>query len=275
MGIKKKTKSKKKHQYSAESADKFILYERAVQNPEADVEFLTHTFKKKRGRSPLTLREDFCGTAALCAAWVKRKPKRKALGLDLDTATLSWGATNNIKPLGKAAERVRLMERNVLKRTKEKSDIVCAFNFSYCIFKQRKDLLEYFKAAFEGVKKGGAFFIDVHGGSELGDIGVETQDFDGFTYVWDQHSLCAVTNEGLRHIHFHFPDGSELNEAFTYDWRFWSLPELKELLIEAGFKDVDIYWEGATEDGDGDGKFVPVKNAEQEASWIAYVGAWR
>jgi len=276
MGTKSKAKkSPAKLKYTAMNADKFTLYEQAVQNPAADVEFLTDAFKKKRGRTPLTLREDFCGTAALCAAWVDKKPKRSAIGLDLDTTTLSWAAKNNIAPLGKAAKRVRLLERDVLKTTRQKSDIVCAFNFSYCVFKKRQELLEYFKAAHEGVKKGGAFFLDIHGGSEISDETVEIQEFDGFTYVWDQQPFCAITNESVRYIHFQFPDGTEISPAFTYEWRFWSLPELREILFEAGFCDVEVYWEGATEDGDGDGNFIPQHNAEQEQSWIAYVGAWR
>ena len=178
---KKRRKKAKKSKYTAKTADKFILYEQAVQNVEADADFITDTFKKKRGRTPLTLREDFCGTAALCAEWVRNKPKRKAVGLDLDTGTLAWGTKRNIEPLGKSASRVKLLERNVMDGTKDKSDIVCAFNFSYCIFKDRSTLLDYFKAAKKGVKRGGAFFLDIHGGSELGDEGSESKDFDGFT----------------------------------------------------------------------------------------------
>ena len=277
MSTKKRKNGKngKKSKYTAKTADKFVLYEEAVQNVEADVEFLTDTFKRKRGRTPLTLREDFCGTAALCAEWVRKKPKRKAVGLDLDTDTLEWGLQHNVSPLGKAAERVKLMERDVLSGTRSKSDIVCAFNFSYCIFKEREALLDYFKAAREGVKRGGALFLDIHGGSELGDIGTERKEFDGFTYVWDQGPFCAITNQSVRYIHFEFPDGTKMKRAFTYDWRFWTIPEVKDLLVEAGFAGVDVYWEGATDEGEGDGDFVAQGNAEQELSWIAYVAAWR
>ncbi|MEC9466102.1 MAG: class I SAM-dependent methyltransferase [Myxococcota bacterium] len=271
---KKRRKKQKKSQYTAKTADKHILYEKSVQNVEADVEFLNDTFKKKRGRMPLTLREDFCGTAALCAEWVRNKPKRKAVGLDLDTETLAWGTKRNIEPLGKAAKRVKLLERNVMDGTKDKSDIVCAFNFSYNIFKDRATLLDYFKAARKGVKRGGALFLDIHGGSELSEEGAESKEFDGFTYVWDQGPFCAITNEAMRFIHFEFPDGTMLKEAFVYDWRFWGIPEVRDMLTEAGFRDVEVYWEGATDDGEGDGEFVPRGSAEQEMSWIAYVVAW-
>ena len=52
----KNGKRNKKYKYTAKTADKFVLYEKAVQNVEADVEFLVDTFKAKRGRTPLTLR---------------------------------------------------------------------------------------------------------------------------------------------------------------------------------------------------------------------------
>ena len=90
--------------------DALDLYERSVQNPEADVEFLDDVFKTVSGRKALTLREDFCGTAAMCAAWVKGQPKRKAVGLDLCEKTLDWGKNRNIAPLGRAASRVKLLK---------------------------------------------------------------------------------------------------------------------------------------------------------------------
>ena len=45
-------------------------------------------------------------------------------------------------------------------------------------------------------------------------------------------------------------------------------------MLEAGFSRVDVYWEGATDEGEGDGDFVLTDTAEEEQSWIAYVGGW-
>ena len=59
--------------------------------------------------------------------------------------------------------------------------------------------------------------------------------------------------------------------VFSYDWRMWTLPELKEIMLEAGFSDVLIYWEGTNRQGGGNGKFTPVKKGESCLSWIAYV----
>jgi len=65
----------KKHKQKlsmAEQADRHQLYEESVQCSEAEIDFVESTFKKIRKRKPLTLREDFCGTAAVCCEWVKR-----------------------------------------------------------------------------------------------------------------------------------------------------------------------------------------------------------
>jgi hypothetical protein len=75
------------------------------------------------------------------------------------------------------------------------------------------------------------------------------------------------------HIHFRFPDGTAWPRAFSYDWRVWTLPEIRELLADAGFSQVMIYWQGWNTDGRPDGLFVPVETGEPDASWIAYVSA--
>ena len=67
--------------FTAKTADKHVLYQLSVQAPEAEVEFLTDWFKKIRGKKPLSLREDFCGTAILCAAWVKSSRRSCTAGL--------------------------------------------------------------------------------------------------------------------------------------------------------------------------------------------------
>ena len=101
----------------------------------------------------------------------------------------------------------------------------------------------------------------------------EKTKYDDFTYVWDQASYHPVTGEMVCHIHFKFPDGSKIKKAFTYEWRLWTLPELCELLEEAGFRNPTVYWEGTDEDGDGDGVFTPETKGEADAGWIAYIVA--
>ncbi len=75
------------------------------------------------------------------------------------------------------------------------------------------------------------------------------------------------------HIHFAFPDGSRLQQAFSYQWRLWTLPEIRELLAEAGFGRVVCYWQGWDAEGEADGVFEPADRADADAGWICYISA--
>ena len=76
-------KSKKKRsKFSAKTADKHDLYQRSVQDAATEVYFINRAFKAKHKRPPLTLREDFCGTALLCGEWVRSMPTRRAVGIE-------------------------------------------------------------------------------------------------------------------------------------------------------------------------------------------------
>jgi hypothetical protein len=75
-------------------------------------------------------------------------------------------------------------------------------------------------------------------------------------------------------IHFEFPDGSRFDKAFSYQWRLWTLPEIREILYESGFTQVDIYWEGTDEDtGEGNGLYTPSEIGDADAGWICYIVA--
>ncbi|HSI06929.1 MAG: class I SAM-dependent methyltransferase [Myxococcota bacterium] len=259
---------------TAAKADKHALYLLSVQDPDSDIRFMDRVFKKERGRLPLTLREDFCGTAKLCADWVERKPDGEAWGLDLHGPTMQYGRDNYVKPLGERASRVHLLERDVLAGIAAKVDVAVAFNFSYCVFKDRKTLVRYYEAVRRGLGDDGVFFTDIHGGPDAQVEVVERTKHPAFTYVWEQAVMDAVSAHAMRYISFEFRDGTSLERAFSYDWRIWTLPELIDALYEAGFARVDTYWEGANSDGTGNGVFRKVKRADNEDSWIAYLAAW-
>lgn len=53
----------------------------------------------------------------------------------------------------------------------------------------------------------------------------------------------------------------------------WSIPELKDILLDAGFKNVRVYWEEDDEDGDGTGEFKEVQVGEEVEAWVAYLVA--
>ena len=258
----------------AEQADIHDLYERSVQTVDVEVEFLRDTFRAIRGRDAESFREDFCGTSALSCEWVRSRSNRRSIGVDNDAAVLDWGRQKHVARLSEAARsRVKLLNEDVRTVVTEPVDIVGAFNFSYYCFKTRDELRKYFANVREGLKQDGVFFLDAFGGPEASDLVKDKTKLDGFTYVWEQEVFEPVTGRILCHIHFKFPDGSKIKRAFTYDWRLWTLPELRELLMEAGFAKVRVYWEGDDGEGGGNGEFKEHATGEADLAWIAYIVA--
>jgi len=258
----------------AERADRHELYESAVQNVEEECKFVSDTFEKIRGRRALSFREDFCGTASAACQWTRLGSEHTAIGIDIDAEVLQWGRENRLSRLNPdQLARIRLVEASVMDVQPEQVDVVGAFNFSYWIFRTRPRMLEYFGRIYDALKSDGVFFLDAFGGYEAFEEMKEKTKYDDFTYVWEQARYLPVTGEIECHIHFKFPDKSKLKRAFSYTWRLWTLPEITELLAEAGFKNPTVYWEGTDEDGEGDGVFTPDARGEADAGWIAYIVA--
>ena len=268
----KAKKQAKRQSPTRKTADKHVLYQASVQAPETEVDFMITAYRAHNKRQPLSMREDFCGTALLCAAWVESKSGRTATGVDLDPDVLAWGIEHNLKPIGEPGRRVRLLEQDVLTKSKGKYDVINAMNFSYWIFKTRDALKSYFKSVRSALEPKGVFVCDAYGGWEAQQPMLEPRHIKGgFTYVWDQDKFCPITHDIVNHIHFEFKDGSKWKKAFTYEWRFWSLPELTELLKEAGFGNVEVYWDVAPKNDEED--YRPCKRADNQAGWLAYLVA--
>lgn len=259
-------------------ADRHRLYELSVQCAEAEIDFVADTFKKLRRRKLRSIREDFCGTANVCCEWVRRGSRNTAVGVDLDGEVLDWGRRHHLAALSdKQRARVALVQDDVLTADTPPSDAVLAMNFSYWLFKERRDLLRYFEVVRQNLVEDGLFFLDAYGGYDSFREVDEEREIDdgeeGFTYIWDQAQFNPVDNNLICHIHFAFPDGSVMEEAFTYDWRLYTLPEIRDLLSEAGFKKTTVYWQGWDEDGEASGEFYPTETADADAGWICYLVA--
>ena len=274
--IQKKPRYRKRiGQTLAQQADRHILYQQSVQCVESEVDMVDEQFTLLRGRKAVSLREDFCGTAYTCCEWVRRRKNNVAIGVDLDQQVLDWGKTHNVTQLdAKERRRITLVNGDVTRVETPAVDTVLAMNFSYQIFKTRDDLREYFNRVHHILADDGVFFLDAFGGYEAFREMEELTEFDDFTYVWDQHRYNPINGHITCLIHFNFPDGSKLKRAFSYDWRLWTLPELQELLIEAGFQQALVYWEGTDkETGDGNGEYTPAKVGAADAGWICYLSA--
>jgi len=264
------------NEYTAKTADKYELYQRAVQSAEQDAEFLFTTYKSLRGTSAKHFREDFCGTCLLSTKWVMRGLDFTAESYDIDPEPLAWGLQNNIEPLGQSKSRLHQYQEDARNPSRQAPDVRCAQNFSYWVFKTRSEMLSYFRRVQSDLADDGIFVIDLHGGPEsIQELEEETEmDDESFTYVWDQDFINPISGEARLHIHFRFPDGTEMTDAFIYDWRLWGLPELRDILIEAGFSSVGCYWEGTDDDGEsGDGIFSLSEEGEACLSYVAYLVA--
>jgi hypothetical protein len=252
--------------------DKYAYYRRAVQAPDSDVVFFQDTYKELRGRDPSVLREDFCGTFSLCCEWAKLGNKHKSFGIDLDSEPILYGLTHYMPKLNPSQrDRVKTQQMDVLNPGLPKADIICAMNFSHFIFKDRAMMKSYFHNCHSTLNAGGILISDCFGGIRCQEANEEETQHKDFSYFWDQECFDPVSNEAMFHIHFKPKGQKKIEKVFSYDWRMWSIVELREMMLETGFRKTHVYWEGTARDGSGNGVFKRAEKGEECEAWIAYV----
>jgi hypothetical protein len=257
--------------------DKYAHYESSVQTPEEHVRIFDRMFRDIRGGVALSLREDFCGTFLISKEWVKSHPERTAMGLDLDPEPLAYGKKHTLSGLTSGEKkRLSLFRENVCIPQKVKSQIIGAGNFSFFIFKTREEMRRYFKAALASLSRDGIFVLEMAGGPGFICTGREQKTYrvpglGRFTYYWDQKSFDPIQHHGLYSIHFKDKTGKMHRDCFRYDWRVWTIPELREIMEEAGFRETGVYWEEPGPDGQGNGEYVRSEAGDNAHSWIAFV----
>ncbi len=284
---------------TAKALSKHDYYEAAVQEPEAEIDFMLQAFKAFKRPKPVTVREDFCGTAINSIDWVKAGKHNRAIGVDLDKALLRDVASQRIAARLDESQRQRItiipgdVLSPELRAEHLRADAVLALNFSYWVFKERAVMRDYFANVRAAINDRGLFILDFFGGS---DVLVELQErrrvrkHGGFTYVWDQNRYDPVTGDYLCKIHFEFPaprpraeSGKKsrraadlrppMRNAFTYPWRLWTLPELRDILTDAGFKRVEVFTERENRRGVGTGFWKPTKSVPADLSFVCYIVA--
>ncbi len=257
------------------SIDKYALYRAAVQHPEHDVELYQSFFRKLRGRRALSLREDFCGTFSLACSWVRSGPKQTALVLDLDPEPLDYGRTHYQSQLDEEQrKRLRVLRRDVMSVTRP-VDLIVAGNFSFNIFKDRPTLVRYFRHCARSLKRGeGVLALDVAGGQGMLEKGVDRRTVRApgigrFVYEWETLGFDPITHNSRYAIHFKLKNGRKLRNAFTYDWRHWSIPEIRDAMAEAGFKKSAVFWDVSRDDRYE--RLVLKERTEDIHTFVAYV----
>ena len=265
----------------ADLADPHDLYQKSVQSPASDMEFLSDYFKEYTGKTLRHFREDFCGTAYLSSYFVTQHAKNYAQGVDLDWPTLNWGIKHNISPLTPdQQERISLVNANVLDVQQPRAQMLAAMNFSYMVFHDRPTLLQYITNAKQSLQPGGLFVLDIWGGSESLVLQEEQREIENsqdkdigdFTFTWDQDTFDPLTHLYTTRMHFSFSDESELRNAFRYDWRLWTIPEVRELMTEAEFRDIHVLWEGTDpKTRKGTQTYHRAEKGDADLAWIAYI----
>lgn len=257
------------------------LYEASVQDTESELTLFTRWFRKKTGRPMRTLREDFSGTGAFACDFVARHRENRGWAVDLDRDTLLWGKAFHGASLGEDLERMQFVHGDVRTAETPTVDHINALNFSYSLFKTRPDLTAYFRACRKRLRPDGLFIVDVFGGTESQQVKQDRREVpacrlkDGtrlkaFTYYWAQQSFNPVTFDMTCAIHFKYPGLKKMKNAFTYDWRLWTLPEVRELMEEAGFN-TEVYIHGFDADGDSDEIYRKRTRYENTEGWVAYI----
>lgn len=250
---------------AARVLDRFECYERCVQDGARMAAFL----RAVHGGEARVLREDFCGTGAVCRAWVSDASAmgdsagRRAIGVDLDREPLErlW-----------RVPRVQAVCADVV-RCDLKADIISATNFPIGYWHTRPELLRYLRATRARLRRGGVFVCDTYGGTGAFTRGSTVRDIyaDGglrIRYTWEQREADPISGLVTDVLHFRGDRAGEVvfthTDAFTYRWRLWSLPELRDALLEAGFAQVEVYSELADAiDQDGRVYVRPVTHPDE------------
>jgi hypothetical protein len=264
---------------------KLDLYRAAVQHPQAEANFArrVHAYGNRNHAAPLRLKEDFAGSASVAALWCLLDPRHEAWAVERHAATARFAQRHVQRELGREAARCHVIRADVHDVTEPRVDIVLALNFSVFIYHERSALCDYFAAARKSLRPGGALIIDAYGGPgamtpmlqkrrvpascECGTPALE--------YQWQQVSHDAATGRVDNRIHFRV--GRRLiRNAFRYDWRLWSLPELREAMLDAGFARAtawcDRYDPAANT---SDGVYRPTRTMPNRHDWVAYVSGHR
>jgi SAM-dependent methyltransferase len=276
--------------------DTLELYRWAVQDPETHAVVLRTMYKRLRpGRHPVLLREDFAGTSAESVAWVALEQGRRAIAVDLDESTLGWAQRRAARLLGARASEIRFIQgdvRIVGPPDVPQADIISVLNFSILYQRDLEDLGSYLQHAINGLAPGGILVLNLFGGAAALQPGTtrhwvtpkpllpSESAIPAFEYLWEVRSYDPGSERLDCRIHFAAPDPVapertyEVRDAFSYDWRLWSVEELIAAFLQAGFADVQVWRHTYDPSRGAAGVFLGCVEPETLLaleSWTAYV----
>lgn len=232
---------RKGHELSGRSVNRYDLYELIVQEPDLEARFL-HAV---HGNSPHLLGEDFCGPAAIARAWITLSPDHRAVATDMDHEPLEHARVRAHEHLNAfELDRLRLIRGDAIS-VGGRADVIAALNFATCELRTRRQLMTYLYNVLFRLDAGGIFVADLYGGEGIMARGYTEQEIETqhgvIRYRWDQVEADPATGMVRNTMHFVLPDGTELLDAFSYEWRLWSTPELRDAMREIGFRTTEVY----------------------------------
>lgn len=279
------------------------LYEICVQSPAHLVPLL----RAIPETPPRVLGEDFSGTAALSIAWAEHAAEHSAVAADLDAEALAHHPDH---------PRVKKVCADVMD-VRDPCDVLFVGNFSIGYWHTRADLLRYLRHAHARLARsasprspsdlrsaplpsaipaaGGVFVCDTYGGESAFVRGAVHRDHwltgehvlqghrgKRVRYTWEQRDADPLTGMVTDVLHFRVIDvdqtiTEEFDDAFVYRWRLWSVPELRDAMLEAGFARTEVFAKVADAvDTEGNAYITPVRDPaeELEDSFIVLVAAY-
>jgi len=249
------------------------LYDLCVQNAPASVRFIDAARRNHRLPAARTLREDFSGGGGLALAWVASAKPRSAIAVDHDPAVLTRLLNSpRIKPITADVHRCH-----------QPADVIAATNFSLGYFHTRAGLLRYLTLCRKRLNPKGSFIADMYGGPSAFQTRAQRCTFhlpDGtpVRYEFEQRNTDPLTGRVLNALHFTVGTGRnalKLRDAFVYDWRLWSLPELTDACQNAGFTQIEFHdFEGGALDDTGAFHTRALQHGDQlNTNWVVYLVA--
>lgn len=231
-------------------------YELCVQSPR----HVVSTLRAIHAGEPVALREDFCGTAAVSRRWLFEAKKRgedaRATAIDLDHAAIEHAraaATRDGIEHGLTLLRGDCMTKDA-PAADQPADVIFVGNFSIGYIHRRAQLMGYLKRSLARLKNApmgpGIFACDTYGGAEAF---VRTQtrrrhvgpSGEVVHYLWTHEEADPIGGMVTNSISVEIEVDGEIVErlprAFVYRWRLWSIAELREAMMEVGFRHVDVY----------------------------------
>jgi len=260
--------------------NKLDLYRLSVQHPDAEAATLARIYRYHRKREALTLKEDYAGTSAIAAMWVASHPHRQAIAVDHDEHVLRYGWRWAQGVLRKERlDDLHLVCSDVLQQRRPRVDVAAALNFSALYNRDEESMLRYLRSSRASLAEKGVFVMDLFGGPGAVHVGKErrrvrppkSEGIEPFTYVWEQRHHEPATGRIDCRIHFEF-GRRVMRNAFRYDWRLWTIPELTYLLKRAGFAQTAIWSEAWNHRrGRGTGTYYPVKKVGTWNNHLVYI----